>query len=282
MASQKRKRTPARTTRSDAKPRRPRRTTPAKHSSKRSAESAKALLPYFLSFCILVCLAAFAVLGYRTATASDFFDVKNIEIRGTERASKASIDRIIRSETEKSGTWDADLGQIKAKIEKLQFVRSAAVSRVLPDGIRVVIEEKVPVALIKMKDGVFMVDEAGTTLARSGEAETELRIIMTGWNEERSPKADGENKIRLARYTEMLIDLNEIGLAERITAFDLSNVREPRAAAEDSGMPVMISLGRENFGENLKRGLEAIAGKGDTFEAIDLFGSNMRLVPRKK
>lgn len=268
--------------RSDAKRRRPRRTTPARRRTASNAVSARAMLPYFLSFCILICLGVIFFLGYQSVTASDFFDVRSVEIRGTERASKENIERIVLSETEKAGAWDADLDEIRSKIEKLQFVKTAAVSRVLPDGIRVVVEEKIPVALVETKSGVVVVDETGAELAAANETETEMSIVLKGWDEERSPKADAENLKRLERYAEMVDQFAMLNVDERVKAIDLSDLREPRASAEDSGQTVTISLGRENFGENFKRGLEAIAGKGETFEGIDLFGSNMRLVPRKK
>jgi cell division septal protein FtsQ len=71
-------------------------------------------------------------MGYRTVTASEFFDVKKIDVRGAARASKEDIERIVGGEAEKSGVWNADLNEIKNRVERLAYVKSAAVSRVLP------------------------------------------------------------------------------------------------------------------------------------------------------
>lgn len=71
------------------------------------------------------------------------------------------------------------------------------------------------------------------------------------------------------------------GLESRISALDVADIREPRAVTEDSGASVTIAVGRENFGENLKRGIKAIVGKGEIFEAVNLVGQNMILAPRK-
>jgi hypothetical protein len=49
---------------------------------------------------------------------------------------------------------------------------------------------------------------------------------------------------------------------------------------EDSGTVVSIALGRDKFGEYLKRGINAIVGKGEMFEAVNLVGQNMILAPR--
>ena len=88
-------------------------------------------------------LVFFGLSGYRTATASDFFKVRAIEIYGNEKTPTEDIRRIVASETEKPGVWNVDLADIRARIEKFTFVRSAAVSRVLPAGIRVNVTERV-------------------------------------------------------------------------------------------------------------------------------------------
>src|SRR5688500_19713700 len=85
------------------------------------------ILPVFLSFCILVCLGALGFLGYQTVTASDFFNVAKIEVHGTDRASSGDVRRIVEMQTEKSGVWNADLPGIREKLERMQWVKSAAV-----------------------------------------------------------------------------------------------------------------------------------------------------------
>src|SRR6476661_3603871 len=124
-----------------------------------SGKLGKVFLPSFLSFCILVCLSALGFIGFRTVTASQFFDVSLIEVRGTERASRQDIERLVSAQSAKSGVWNADLPDIKARVEKLPFVRTAAVSRILPNGLRVSIEERVPKAIVRLGSGDFLVDD---------------------------------------------------------------------------------------------------------------------------
>jgi cell division septal protein FtsQ len=45
------------------------------------------VVPLFFIACIVVCLGFLGVMGYRTATASEFFDVKKIDVRGVSRRS---------------------------------------------------------------------------------------------------------------------------------------------------------------------------------------------------
>jgi len=238
-------------------------------------------LPLFLSFCIIVCLGALGFLGYQTVTASDFFNVAKIDVRGTERASAVDIRRTVEMQTEKSGVWNADLPGIKEKLEKLQWVKSAAVSRVLPNGIRVQVFERIPQALVKTNEGNILVDGDGSIIAPAREKEAELPFVMTGWNHVKSEAAGKENLERVRMYQKMLSEWKEFNLSSRVMAVNLEDIREPRAFIEDSGTVVSIALGRDRFGEYLKRGINAIVGKGETFEAVNLVGQNMILAPRK-
>jgi cell division septal protein FtsQ len=234
-----------------------------------------------VSLCILVCLGAIGVLGYRSVTASNFFDLNSVDVRGTSRASKDEIEKIVSSQTVRTGVWSADLSAIKAEIEKLSFVRSAAISRVLPDGIRVIVVEREPAAIVRLRSGDRLVDEEGTILGLASETTTDLLFVMTGWDEAKSEKADKENLARIKMYTQMLAAWRQNGLAARIQSVDIADLREPRAITEDSGKLVSIAVGRDNFGEHLKLGIGAIIGKGDIFEGVNLVGSNMILAPRK-
>lgn len=240
------------------------------------------VLPFFLSFSILVCLAALGFLGYRTVTASNFFDVRLIEVRGTERASKKDIERIVSAQSGQSGVWNADLAEIKQRIEKIPFVKSASVSQVLPNGIRVDIRERIPKAIVRLAGGDFLVDAEGQMLSPVEGNEEKLPFPLTGWDEAKSEKAMKDNLERIKLYQKMLGDWQDSDLAARVRTVNLADLRDPRAITEDSGTTVSIAVGRENFGQQLSNGIKAIVGKGMTFEAVNLVGQNMILAPRKK
>jgi cell division septal protein FtsQ len=240
------------------------------------------VLPVFLSFCIVICLGALGFLGYQTVTASNFFNVEKVDVRGTDRASSGDIRRIVEMQTERSGVWKADLAEIKEKLERVQWVRSAAVSRVLPNRITVQIFERIPHAAVRTNGGPVLVDAEGFVIAPAREKEPEFPFAMTGWNEAKSEAALKENLERVKMYRKMLADWKEFNLSSRVVMVDLADLREPRAMVEDSGTTVSIALGREKFGEHLKRGINAIVGKGDMFEAVNLVGTNMVLAPRAK
>lgn len=239
------------------------------------------VLPLVLSAAMLVCIGVIGYFGVRTIVNSNFFSVTRVEISGIERAPRETIERIVNAEAAENSAWTADLASVKERIEKLAFVRSASVSRWLPNSIIVSIEEHKPAAIVRMKKGEFLVTKDGLVLAEVIQPEPSLPVAMIGWDEEKSQTADKENLERIKLYGKMIDDWKIHGVLDRVSMVDLSNVRVPRAIADEGGMTVSLEVGKESFGENLERGLKAIAGKSADFEGVELVGSTLNLKPRK-
>ncbi|HYJ92350.1 MAG TPA: FtsQ-type POTRA domain-containing protein [Pyrinomonadaceae bacterium] len=228
-------------------------------------------LPGMLSVVILGAIGALTVLGYQTVTASNFFQVKTIDVAGVDRASTDEIKRIVSGDTQRTGVWNADLPDIRQKIEKLPFVKFAAVSRVLPNGLKVVVTERVPIAVVKVSTGNFLIDADGELLAPPKTDDSSLMII-TGWDEAKSEKALKDNQTRIKIFQKMVADWGEFGLAKRVKSIDLADLQEPKATIEDSGKDIPITLARDNYAKSLKSAIEAIAGKGDKVRSVDSAG----------
>lgn len=267
MATRKRKITTT-TNKSAAKtPKRRKTTTPRR---KTAGKSGNFFVPLFLIIGILFSLGFLLFMGYRTVTASAFFDVKAIEINGVTRAPKDEIERIVRNQTEKSGAWNADLKDIKTDIEKLTLVKSAVVSRVLPDGIRINVIERVPQAVVRLDGGNFWADADAVILGEVGKTDERPPFVLNGWDRDKSEKSVKDNQERVKTYVKMLNEWKDFDLSKRVSAVDLSDLQTPQAIVPDSGEAVTVILAKENFGKRLQRGLEIIAKKGKEIKSVDL------------
>ncbi len=210
-------------------------------------------------------------MGYRTVTASDFFDVKVFDIRGANRVSRDEVQKIVGAQTVKTGVWNADLNEIKANIEKISYVKSAAVSRILPDGIRVYINERMPKAVVHLETGDVWVDDEANVLGAIGKTDEKPGLVIRGWNNSRSDEAVKENQSRVKMYLKMLADWREFDLIKRVKEVQLDDLDDPKAMVEDSGQNVSIHLGRDYSSKRLQKGLESIVGHGK-----EISGLNMR------
>ena len=221
-------------------------------------------------------------MGYRTVTASEFFDVKKIDVRGAVHASKSDIEKIVAANTEKSGVWNADLKEIKEKVERLDFVKSVAVSRVLPDGVRVNLIERAPKAVVRLNGGDFWADDEGVIVAPVGRTDVNFPFVIRGWDESKTEKAVKENQLRIRLYQKMLEEWKTFELDKRVKVVEMTDLTEPKAIVEDSGETVEIILAKDNFGKKLQTGLENVAGKGKQVAKIDVSDVQPRFTFRQK
>jgi cell division septal protein FtsQ len=229
-------------------------------------------VPLIICGFLLGGIGFFVVMGYRTAVASGFFAVRSVDIRGVDRAPLEDVRRIVAANTETSGVWQADLPSLREKIEKLQFVKSAAVSMALPGGIRVNVVERVPIAVVRLTTGDVLVDNEGVILAPAVKPEPSMPFVLRGWDQTKSEKAPAENLQRLKVYKKMLEEWRDIGIADRPKEVNLTDPREPSAIILDGGRPVSVMLAKDNFGKSLKSAIDAVAGKGERVKAVNAAG----------
>lgn len=237
-----------------------------------SQQFGRFFLPLVISVGLLAGIIFMGAMGYRTATASDFFGVRTVDVRGTDRASLDDIKRIVSSNTEKTGVWHADLPAIREKIEKLPFVKSAAVSMAMPSGIRVNVVERVPQAIVKLAGGDFLVDGEGVVLAPASKHEESMPFVIRGWDESKSEKAGPDNLARLKLYRKMLDEWRSVGIADRVKEVNLADMRDPAAVVEDSGRQIAITVAKDNLAKSLKSAIEAVAGKGEKVKSVNAGG----------
>src|SRR4030095_863336 len=100
-------------------------------------------VPLMLKLWLVVVLGVLLFTGYRAAASASFFRLRHVDVQGNTRASSEAVQTAVQREVAAGGVWQADLKEISARLEKLPWIRSAVVSRVLPDGIRVRISERI-------------------------------------------------------------------------------------------------------------------------------------------
>ena len=142
--------------------------------------------------------------------------------------------------------------------------------------------DHLPEAIALRAGREYLVDAEGEILAESDHREENLPFAMIGWDDAKTERAWKDNLERVKTYQKMVAEWRVANILSRVETINLTDLREPRAVIADSGKSVSIAVGRENFGENLMRGIKAIVGKGDMFEGVNLVGNNMILAPRKQ
>src|SRR5262249_33135858 len=151
------------------------------------------------------------------------------------------IKNVVRHDVSETGVWRADLQQLSGHIERLPWVRTAVVTRVLPDGIRVRITEREPKAVVRTAAGRFMwVDDDAVFLGEMSPTDQMPAFFLRGWNEDNSNTAQAENRDRVRKFLELQRDWSMQGVAERVSEVNLLDVHDVRVqlAGDDSQIEV--------------------------------------------
>ncbi len=266
-----RRKTTRRKTGTTAAKTRRKRTTTAAAASRRKKSPSKIVnffVPMFFIFCILFCLGFLLFMGYQTVTASSFFDMEEVELQGVQNIKEDRIKQIVKSHTTQTGVWNADIEAIKKDVENFKYAKEVSVSRVLPDTVRVVVNERKPVAIVRIDGNDFWSDEEGLILDKaSGKSGQRPPFVMFGWDQGDSERAKELNKKRVALYLQLIDDWKSFDLASRVKAIDLSDLRQPRAIIGNSADPVEIRIEGESYAKALQKGIETVANSDDCVPA---------------
>lgn len=247
----------------------------------------RALLGYVPAFIKLVLALVVAILifaGYRAAASASFFQVRKVEVQGASRVSAVEIQAIVRKEFEKTGVWKADLKGMNARLERLPWIRTAVVSRVLPDGIRVRITERVPRAVVRTASGKFRwVDDDAVLLGEMLPTDQLPPFFLRGLNEDDPEGARAENRERVAKFLELQQTWDAAGLSERVSEVNLIDIRDVRAQLAGDNSQIEVRLGSQDHGKRLRDALNVLDGeregaRGSLISYIDLSQSKKMIV----
>jgi len=209
-----------------------------------------------LVFAFVLSLALLFI-GYRVATGSAFFALKEIKVSGAVRTSQDDIKTLTRRVVGKKGVWNTDLTTVRNEVEKLPWVRFAFVSRVLPDGIRVRVIEREAHAVVRLsKDKAVLVDEEANILSAAGQNDKPAPFILRGWDEANTDSAKEDNRERVDLYRELADELSVFGIASRVREINLGDVNHVIANVTFSDSVIDIRLGDKDFGNRLKYAIE--------------------------
>jgi cell division protein FtsQ len=222
----------------------------------------------------IVCLIAFV--GYRAAASASFFAIRTVETKGASRASVLDIQAAVRRHVSQTGVWSADLNDLSKGLERLPWVRTAVVTRVLPDGIRVRITERVPKAVLRNSAGRFIwVDDDAVALGEMSSTDQMPAFFLRGWNEDGSTTAQTENRARVSKFLELQRDWDAQRLSERVSEVNLLDLRDVRVQLAGDDSQIEVRLGSQEQGPRLTKALSVLdaqrqTSRGPLISYIDL------------
>jgi cell division protein FtsQ len=215
-------------------------------------------LPLIGKIAVAVIVLGLTFAGYRAAASASFFQVRQVDVQGISRASADQIQQVVHRTVGQSGVWRADLAAVSAQLEHLPWVRTAVVSRLLPDGLRVRITERVPRAVVRNEAGHFIwVDEDAVSLAEMAGSD-HLPVLLRGWSEESTKEAHQQNRSRIEQYLILAREWEAKGLSGRVSEVNLADLTDVRVQLAGDDSQVEVRLGSVDLTARLERAFRVL------------------------
>jgi cell division protein FtsQ len=215
--------------------------------------------PMVLKVILAIVIGGLIFAGYRAASAASFFQIRRVEIQGDSRASAADVQGLVMREVARTGVWRADLEEISSRLGRLPWIRVARVSRVLPDGIRVRLEERQPRAVVRTAVGrFFWVDDDAVLLGEMLPTDQMPAFFLRGLNEESGDSIRKDNIDRVKTFLQLQREWSAAGLSERVSEVNVIDIRDVRAQLAGDDSQIEVRLGSQDFGKRLKDALNVL------------------------
>jgi cell division protein FtsQ len=175
----------------------------------------------------------------------------NISISGTSNVSRNQVLDVMASDIDRN-IFFVPLEQRKKQLEQIPWVQSASVMRLLPNRLKIVLNERVPVAFVEINSHIELIDANGVIMeVPPGQPAKYSFPVIVGVsdNDPLSTRA-----ARLKLYSQLMKELDSSGAhySGDLSDVDLSDPDDLKATVTDPKGAVLVHLGAGNFLEHFK------------------------------
>jgi len=218
-----------------------------------------------------VLLALILYVGYlavRGVLNADALTITRITVSGNSRLSKGEVVALLDG-IRGANMLTVDLESWRQKVLSSPWVADAAVRRVLPGTVAVAVAERQPMAIGRVNDDLYLIDDRGGIIDQFGPnyADFDLPIIdgLAAAPRDEGPLID---ETRAALAGRVLASLqSRPDLARRVSEIDVRDVRDAVLILKDD--TALVRVGTEQFAERLQSYLDLAPALRERVAAID-------------
>ncbi len=218
---------------------------------------------------VLLCLvAASATWATRHVLASSWATVRTITVRGNAYLSLGEVDALV-SGLRDQRIFEVDLEEYRRRLMDSPWVADVMVRRVLPSTIDLRIVERVPLAIARLGQQLYLVDRSGVIIDEFGPQYRTFDLpIVDGLV---TPPSNGTPLVDAARVALLVSFLSALDarpdLRERLSQIDLRATHDLVVMFDED--TAWLHLGDARFVERLVAYLELAPTLRERFAAID-------------
>jgi len=201
--------------------------------------------PLTLRILAVVAASFFVAWSAKLVRDDPRFQLHAVELQGGKYLARTDVEEVFFSDRDHS-VYQIPLEQRRLAVEQLPWVRSAVVSRILPDQIRVSVEERIPVAFLWTRKGVALLDAEGVILDSPPETAFTFPVVRGLSDRERAD----QRRAKMRRFMSLMDGVRQDGASleeEAISEVDLADAEDLRVVATDDAGAVQLHLGQEKF-----------------------------------
>ncbi|HUL73356.1 MAG TPA: FtsQ-type POTRA domain-containing protein [Vicinamibacterales bacterium] len=216
----------------------------------------------------LVVLGA-AAWGAHLLLGSQLLAVSHLVVRGNARLSTGEVQSLLNGLAGQN-ILRVDFASYRQRLLDSPWVADATLWRVLPSTVDVQIVERVPMAVARVGQQMYLVDETGVIIDEFGPQYRDFDLpIVDGLVRKASKTAGAPVDPASVALTGRFLDAlrPEADLRRRVSQIDVSDGRDLVALLNDS--PVLLHLGDTRFVERLNTYLDIAPTLAQQFKDID-------------
>ena len=205
----------------------------------------------------------------RAFLQSRLLAVSHLVVRGNTRLSTGDVQSLLDGLSGQN-ILRVDFADYRRRLMDSPWVADAMMWRVLPSTVGVQIVERVPMAVARLGQQLYLVDENGVIIDEFGPEYREFDLPLVD-GLVRPPSATGQAAANAAgvALTERFLDAlrPQPDLRHRVSQIDVSDTRDVVALLNDS--PTLLHLGDSRFVERLHMYLELAPTLAQQFKEVD-------------
>lgn len=214
--------------------------------------------------CAVLGYGGYRAIGY--VVASDAFTVTRVTVEGHQRMSRGEVLALLDGLSD-SNIVTADLDAWQQKLLDSPWVRDASMRRMLPGTVAVVIAEREPIGIGRLRGSLFLIDRTGAIIDEYGPNYADLDLpVVDGLTPAGDADAVDAAQARLvARLMDELQRWPE--LAGRVSQVDVTDPANAVVLLE--GDTALLRVGAERFSERLRAYVDLVPALRERVPAID-------------
>jgi cell division protein FtsQ len=203
-----------------------------------------------LALCALTAIAIAYAFIYRYGERSWRFRVDSsdqIEIAGMHNVTRAQVMDVLGSDIGRN-IFFVPLDERREQLEQIPWVESAAVMRFVPNRLKVSVEERTPVAFVRIGAHIGLIDNSGHVMEIPAHNKTQYSFPVIAGTRDTEPLSTRAARMKV--YNELVRELDSEGghYSSELSEVDLTDPEDTRVLVSDPSGDVLLHLGSVSAG----------------------------------